>query len=332
MSGDELPVILIQAKQVHCLRQREIAVFHHLSHIVKQCLCTAFLTALVDQFFHDAAHTAHSFFCTLILRDFVSQDLTVHILWVHTREIVHQSTDPVPAPIGPVDIEDMGTVLKRPGQFPDHPLYMIKRASAVKIVVLRDEDDVGFRQLLIAVARLGGVGIQHGAVVARPLRQRSGVAALHFDVVDASGGVVGGDVQPDRLATQILQGILGVHLDHHKAVVVQDGTNQEFRASLILEHLAHERIVHQPELSDLGQEFPILLIKRLCVHPHLHHILSSPPFLLYYEAALKSTDSPELGQQHLGEHPVDGGVEVHGLEQAQQFQGAAALRPSRVQA
>ena len=128
---------------------------------------------------------------------------------------MHQSADPVSAPIRPVDIEDMGAVLKGPGQFLDHPLYMVKREAAVKIIVLCDKDHISFGQLLIPVARLGGVGIQHGAVVARPLWQRSRVAALHLDVIDAASGIMGSDVQPDRFAAQVFQGMLGIYLRHH---------------------------------------------------------------------------------------------------------------------
>ena len=201
---------------------------------------------------------------------------------------MHQIADLIPAPVGPIHIKDMGAVPKRTVQFPDHTLYMVERKAAVEIIILGDKDHIRFGQLLIRFPGTGSVGVQHRTVVARPLRQRTGIAALDLDVVDTAVGVVGGDVQPDRPAPEIFQRVLGVHMGDHQAVIVQDGADQEFGAGLVLKHQAHESIVHQTKLLDLGQKLPVALVKRSWVHRH--HVLSMlPSFLLYSEVMSESS-------------------------------------------
>ena len=85
--------------------------------------------------------------------------------------------------------------------------------------MLRDENDIGFVQLLIFIAGLGHIGVDQAAVIPGTLDAGAFIAALHLDIVDAVCFIDGQNIKPHGAPLQILNIVLTMH-----ALYTQIGT------------------------------------------------------------------------------------------------------------
>ena len=194
---------------------------------------------------------------------------------------MHDRPDRVIAPILPIHIDDMRFILKLLRQFADRAVHVIKRQLFLEIVILRDEDHIRFGQIFQLIARLGHIGIQHRAVVARPLGQRTGIFALNFNVIDFAGLIMRGNVQPYRPAAQILERILRFHLGDAQTVILQECADQELCTVNILKDHTHKRIIDQAKPLDLVI-IAIFLSQSVLAHPHHVLVLSQSLYSIVY--------------------------------------------------
>ena len=165
----KLSVLFAQFQRVsHLVKAHSSS--HKLLDIFKQVCQAPFFTAFVRQFFHNAAHTAHSFVCIFVFCHLIGKNCIVHAFWICTEEIVHNRSNRIFASILSVHINDMCLVLKRCRQFPNRTVNMVERQCTLEIVVFRDEDHIRFRKIFQSFARPCNIGVHHGTVVTRPLR------------------------------------------------------------------------------------------------------------------------------------------------------------------
>ena len=110
-----------------------------------------------------------------------------------------------------VYIQDMRLVPEQCAGFSDRPINVIDWVAAVQYIMLRDENDIGFVQLLIFIAGLGHIGIDQAAVIPGTLDASAFIAALHLDIVNAVCFIDGQNIQPHRAPLQILNIVLTVY-------------------------------------------------------------------------------------------------------------------------
>ena len=94
--------------------------------------------------------------------------------------------------------------------FSDRPVNMIDRVAIAQHIMLGDENDIGFVQLLIFITGFGHIGVDQAAVIPGTLHASAFIAALHLDIVDAVCFIDGQNIQPHRASLQILNIVLAV--------------------------------------------------------------------------------------------------------------------------
>lgn len=158
---------------------------------------------------------------------------------------------------------------------------MVDGEVPVQDIVFRDEDDVGFRQLLVIVADEQGVGIHDAAVVPGTSGPGSLVGALHLDIVFAEP-VIGVDIEPHAASLQVLDGVLRDDFPDFEGRLIHDDAEREFRAAVIaLEGGRHEIIIEQPEIREPFQILlmfnPFFLVRHACPFflPLLYYIIQT---------------------------------------------------------
>ena len=87
---------------------------------------------------------------------------------------------------------------------------MINWMAATQHIMLGDENDIGFVQLLIFITGFGHIGVDQAAVIPDTLHASAFIAALHLDIVDAVCFIDGQNIQPHRASLQILNIVLAV--------------------------------------------------------------------------------------------------------------------------
>lgn len=130
------------------------------------------------------------------------------------------------------------------------PCYRVHRKSGTEIVVFRYEYHISLGELLKVISGIKRVAVQQAAVIPSALRNCSLVTALYLNIVFRSGAVNSVDIQLGRTSLNVFQFLLRYSLLHGQVVPTEDYPEQKLRTGFILEHLAHERIVHQPEIPD----------------------------------------------------------------------------------
>ena len=130
------------------------------------------------------------------------------------------------------------------------PCYCVHRKSGTEIVVFRYEYHIGLGEFLKVISGIKRVAVQQAAVIPSALRNCSLVAALYLNVVFRPGAVNSVDVQLGGTSLNVFQFVLRYGFLHSQVVTAEDYPEQKLRTGFILKHLAHERIVHQPEIPD----------------------------------------------------------------------------------
>ena len=148
-----------------------------------------------------------------------------------------------------VHIQDMRLVPEQCAGFSDCPVNVIDWVAAAQHIMLCDEDDIGFVQLLIFIAGFGHIFVDQTAVIPSTLDASTFIAALNLDIVNAVCFIDGQNIQPYRAPLQILNIVLTVDTLHLQVCALQDDLQQEFGTGRILEHLVHEIVVQQAQTA-----------------------------------------------------------------------------------
>ena len=144
------------------------------------------------------------------------------------------------------------------------PIDSVKRFAAFQHVMLSDEDNVAFRQVVIILTGQQRICVHKAAVISRTLRISALVTALNLDVVLLALVVNSVDIQPSRAALKIFQFKLRNHPNHCQIVPAKNYSEQQFRTLLVLKHLTHKGIVHQPEVPNDFKQFCSALRSNVC--------------------------------------------------------------------
>ena len=206
---------------------------------------------------------------------------------IRAEEVVHKMTYRRIITILPVYIDYAGFV---PIINVSHVFYtsgyFVQFLSASEIIPLGNKYDISSGEVFEIIAGIGRINVQQAAVVSSSFRNRTAVTALNLDIVFHSIGINSVDIQSSGTSLQILYFKLRLRVLDCKVVLVQYYPEQQFGALLVFENLAHECVVHKPEL--LYRFFlDFAVVKQLIFVCHRDH----RPFLNYNILLLKNQAS-----------------------------------------
>lgn len=164
---------------------------------------------------------------------------------------------------------------------PDDAVNMVNRQVLLQHIMFGDEDNIGLIQRVIRIAFLSQVRIQQTTVVPCPFDTSAAVAALDFNVISTVRFIHGKNIQPYRTALQIVQVVLAVNFLYRQIITVKNDFEQEFGTFFVLKDLAHEIIIHKPQVTNAAAyplhasaQSPTPAASYSLPSAHLHFILT----------------------------------------------------------
>ena len=128
---------------------------------------------------------------------------------------------------------------------PNHAVDMINRKASLQNIIFRDENDIGFIQLVVAIARVRDIGIHQAAVIAGSSDLCTTVVALDLNVISPVLLIHSQNVQTSRAALNVVQAVLTMNFTNRQVITIQNHLKQHLRTALVLENLRHKVVVKQ---------------------------------------------------------------------------------------
>ena len=172
----------------------------------------------------------------------------------------------------------MRAVVEELAAFQNAAFDVVHRQAAPEHVMLGDEHDKRFGNLLRIGALVGPLGVEQAAVQPCALFPCTPVVALDLNVVQLAAVVGRQNVQTQLTLAQIRNVHLGTHLEHLQiGLIQQDAQHQLGALRMVIKAGVHKIIIYQTERLDPLQILPIPRFKPW----YLDHTHSPPPELIY---------------------------------------------------